>query len=243
MTHRSPYHMFVKSVLAALAIAVGATLTAPVGASAVPVAMELAPAEAKLAPAEVEFFGDGVTLPNGAASSTWMASTSTRVIGTEGPSYLGMSLGEVACVAELGEEVPLFDCWGEIAHFAAAVGSCALSIFPVFKAYKVIRPIARQIRAFKLKMAKDPKRVPSLDDIQDMVHDAAMALFCVDVVVSGAILITCLVDYFTAEDADMYSMYSTELRSLLDGMAAELDAIADVWPYEFPVPEETVITQ
>ena len=39
MTHRSPYHMFVKSVRAALAIAVGATLAAPVGASAAPVAM------------------------------------------------------------------------------------------------------------------------------------------------------------------------------------------------------------
>ena len=73
MTHRSPYHMFVKSVRAALAIAVGATLAAPVGASAAPVAMERAPVEAKLAP-EVEVRGDGVTSPNGAASST-----STRV--------------------------------------------------------------------------------------------------------------------------------------------------------------------
>ena len=243
MNRRSPYNLFVKSVRAALVIAVGATLAAPVGASAVPVAMEPAPVEAKLAPAEVEFVGDGVTSPNGAASSTWTASTSTRVIGTERPLYLGMSLGEVACVAELGEEVPLFDCWGEIAHFAAAVGACALSIFPVFKAYKVIKPIARQIRAFKQKMARDPKKVPSLDDIQNMVHDAAMALFCVDVVVSGAILITCLVDYFTAEDADVYSMYSTEPRSLLDDMAAELNATADGWPYEFPVPEEIVIPQ
>ena len=52
MTHRSPYHMFVKSVRAALAIAVGATLAAPVGASAAPVAMERAPVEAKLRTAE-----------------------------------------------------------------------------------------------------------------------------------------------------------------------------------------------
>ncbi len=35
MTHRSPYQMLVRSVLAALAIAVGATLPVPVGASAV----------------------------------------------------------------------------------------------------------------------------------------------------------------------------------------------------------------
>lgn len=219
-----------------------ATLTAPVGASAVPVAMELAPAEAKLAPAEVEFFGDGVTLPNGAASSTWTASTNTRVIGTEGPSYLGMSLGEVACVAELGEEVPLFDCWGEVTHFGLAVGACALSIFPPFKAYKLIRVVARQIRAFKKKMNKD-KKVPDLADIQNWVHNFAMTLFCGDVALSAGLLIDCLIG--ADNDADMYSMYSRELdwEELLDDMADELDAIADGWSYEVPVPEEIVSTQ
>ena len=40
MTHPSPYHMFVKPVLAALAIAVGATLTTPAAGSAVLVAPE-----------------------------------------------------------------------------------------------------------------------------------------------------------------------------------------------------------
>lgn len=45
MTRRSPYHIFHMTVLAALAIAVGAILTAPVGASAVLVVMEPAPQE------------------------------------------------------------------------------------------------------------------------------------------------------------------------------------------------------
>jgi hypothetical protein len=51
--------MFVRTVLAALAIVVGATLTAP-GKSAARVAMEPTPIEAKPAPVEVELFRDDV---------------------------------------------------------------------------------------------------------------------------------------------------------------------------------------
>lgn len=43
MTHRSHYHTFVRTVLAALAVVVGATLVAPVGAPPVLVALEYTP--------------------------------------------------------------------------------------------------------------------------------------------------------------------------------------------------------
>ena len=46
MTHRSPYHLFVRTVLAALGVAAVATLAAPVGASAVLVAQEYSLREA-----------------------------------------------------------------------------------------------------------------------------------------------------------------------------------------------------
>ncbi len=77
MTHRSPYQMFVRTVLAALAIAVGATLTVPVGASAVLVALEPAPQE-NLAPvpspasavsaAQVSQLESGITESSGIAA-------------------------------------------------------------------------------------------------------------------------------------------------------------------------------
>ena len=76
MTHRSPYHMFAGTVLAALAIAVGATLAAP-GKSAALAAMEPAPQE-NLAPvpspasavsaAQMSQFESGITESSGIAA-------------------------------------------------------------------------------------------------------------------------------------------------------------------------------
>lgn len=93
--------------------------------------------------------------------------------------------------------------------------------------------LARQIQAFKKKMNKG-KSVPDLADLQNLVHDAAMALFCLDIVVSRGIMIHCVADYFLSDDADMYSR-ELGWESLLGDIADKLDAMADGWPYELPV--------
>lgn len=116
MTHRSPYHMFVKTVLAALAIAVGATLAAPVGAKAVLVAPEPAPQETTAA----EHSLPGAQVQQAAALIV------DQVTAT-GLRYGGLSMTVAACLMDPLEGGMPQDCTAEWIVVGLEAGLCLVS--------------------------------------------------------------------------------------------------------------------
>lgn len=140
MTHRSPYHMFVKPVLAALAIAAGATLAAPVGGLDVLAAMEPAPQETIVPVAAPVGAKAGLAAPEPAPEQATAAEHSLpgaqvqRVaapivdqVAATGLRYGGLSVTEAACLmGPLKGGMPQ-DCTAEWIVVGLEAGLCLVS--------------------------------------------------------------------------------------------------------------------
>ena len=204
MTHRSPFQMFTRTVLAVLAIALGATPWKPVGASEVLEAVVHAPVEADPAPVEMEVFRDEFASSNGAASTVDRAPVLDAQVGKwngdvlapadatawDGPTlelagtsprYAGMSVHDVGCM--LDESV---DCGWEWAFVVRDGALCAIGLVGIGKAITAWR-LKKKLE--KLQEAVEAKRAKTRAIIFAVI--GVLAGECLDFVASILALADC----------------------------------------------------
>lgn len=171
MTSRSPFHMFIRPVLAALPIAVGATLAVPNGASAVEDGFAFAFLAGNGSPIDASAVlaaDPNPPLPASAPAVQTFQDVDLRGLwlvdeGVNSPR------GHFVCMAEYDDALPpcvrnadgTWDCWGELGDLSWRVGLCAASVgIPAWRAWRAADKAYEAFMAARAaKKAKDATRL------------------------------------------------------------------------------------